>query len=76
MVDYLICDLSFRIIAAVELQDSGHTAEKDAERRAIFDEAGLKLIEWDVTRMPSREDVQFAVLGNDPMVFQRNRVSG
>ncbi len=75
VVDYLICDKSFRIIAAVELQDSSHTEEKDAERRAIFKEAGLKLIEWDVGRMPSREDVQFKVLGNDPMTFKINRAN-
>ena len=47
-VDYVLCDTDFRILCAIELDDSTHDAEERRNRdRAvnyIFEKAGLPLI--------------------------------
>jgi hypothetical protein len=41
-IDFLVCDKSFYIKAAIELDDSTHTPEKDEAKNQIFKESGIR----------------------------------
>lgn len=60
-IDYLICDKSFYIKVAIEIDDSSHTPKKDEEKNALFKESGIKLIRWHVKSLPSEAKIQQAV---------------
>lgn len=57
VIDFLICKKDFEIIAAIELDDSTHIEEKDNERDKILNSAGIKIIRWNVKKMPSNEEI-------------------
>lgn len=58
MADFVICDRGFNVVAVVELDDASHKGreDKDAERDAMFVEAGLKVIRY--KRTPSTEQIR------------------
>lgn len=60
-IDYLICDKSFKIIAAIELDDKYHNKEKDKKRDAILNEAGIEIIRFNVKNMPTEEEIKKAI---------------
>ena len=60
-IDYLVCDKSFFIVAAIELDDSSHTPEKDAKKDAILKEAKIRLVRWNVNSLPSKNEIQRAI---------------
>jgi len=57
-VDFLVCLPDFTIVAAVELDDTTHSREKDIQRDAIFKSAGLPLIRLNVRQMPSSQELR------------------
>ncbi|MEQ1933768.1 MAG: DUF2726 domain-containing protein [Fimbriimonadaceae bacterium] len=63
VADFVICDSSFKVIAVIELDDSSHSAAKDAMRDEIINEAGSKTIRWRATKQPSPNDIRHQVLG-------------
>ena len=58
--DYLICLKDFTIVASVELDDSSHDKKRDADRDAILASAGIKVLRWHVSDMPSLETIRVA----------------
>jgi hypothetical protein len=58
IADFVVCNKSFIVIGVVELDDSSHNGreEQDAERDAMFNEAGYKVIRY--RRMPERDQVR------------------
>ncbi len=57
VIDYLICKKNFEIMAAIELDDSSHKAEKDKQRDNILTEAGIKIVRWNVKKMPDEQEI-------------------
>ena len=67
VIDYLICDKAFEIIAAIELDDSSHIGreKQDNKKNEILNEAGIHVIRWYMNSQPDRatlvkmiEDIQ------------------
>jgi very-short-patch-repair endonuclease len=64
-LDYVICDKSGDIITAIELDDSSHN--RPSRRRAdevkdnALASAGIPLIRWRTTSLPTTEDIQSAI---------------
>jgi len=56
-IDFLICDKSFQIIVAIELDDKSHNKEKDKKRDEILKEANISIIRFNVKNMPSEEEI-------------------
>lgn len=63
VADFVVCDKSFSVVAVIELDDSTHSAAKDAKRDEIIREAGSKTIRWHVSRLPRADDIRRQVLG-------------
>jgi hypothetical protein len=65
-VDFLICNKDFSVFAAVELQDRTHDRpdrrKSDEFKRSALAAAGLRLVEFHVSDMPSVDDIRKAVL--------------
>jgi hypothetical protein len=65
-VDFLICNKDFSVFAAVELQDGTHDRpdrrKSDEFKRSALAAAGLRLVEFHVSDMPSVDDIRKAVL--------------
>jgi len=61
-IDFLVCDSSFFIKAAIELDDSSHTPEKDAKKNKILQESGIRLIRWHVKSIPSESEIKYSLL--------------
>lgn len=59
--DFLICDKSFKIIAAIEVDDSSHDKEKDERRDKALIEAGIPTIRWNVGNLPTEEKIKTEV---------------
>ncbi|MBF0132374.1 MAG: DUF2726 domain-containing protein [Magnetococcales bacterium] len=57
VVDFLVCDNAFNIIAAIELDDRSHDKLKDEKRDKIFERAGIRVIRWNVKAMPSESKI-------------------
>ena len=61
IVDFVICDKGFNVIAVVELDDSSHKGkeERDAERDLILKEAGITVFRYKYTPESSKilEDI-------------------
>jgi len=60
--DFLICLKDFTIVAAVELDDASHNAEKDKDRDAILATAGVKVLRWHVRDLPSEQAIRDAFI--------------
>lgn len=56
--DFLICNKDFKIIAAVELDDSSHNKEKDEKRDKALMEAGIATIRWNVGNLPGEKEIK------------------
>lgn len=63
VADFVVCDKAFSVVAVVELDDSTHSAAKDAKRDEIIREAGSKTIRWNVSRLPNADAIRRQVLG-------------
>lgn len=59
--DFLVCDKSFKIAAAIEIDDSSHDKEKDKKRDIALLEAGILTIRWNVGNLPTEEEIKNAV---------------
>jgi hypothetical protein len=61
VADYLICKKDFSVVAAIELDDSKHNAERDKKRDQTLKEAGLKTIRWNVKNLPNVQEIRTSV---------------
>src|ERR1700728_1425059 len=54
--DFLICDKSAAVVAAIELDDKSHESDRrrdtDARKTRATTDAGLKLVRWHVKSLP------------------------
>ena len=62
VADFLVCDPSFQIVAVVELDDRSHETQKDKKRDMILTEAGLRIVRWNASSIPSAETISHAIL--------------
>src|SRR5580704_7547730 len=68
--DFVVCDKSAAVIAAIELDDKSHEAERrrdtDAKKTKATIDAGLKLVRWQVKSLPDEAAIQREIIQNDP----------
>lgn len=61
-VDYAICRKDFSVIAAVELDDKSHDAERrqaaDADKDTALEAAGIRIIRWNVKNIPDKDEIR------------------
>lgn len=66
-LDFVICDSTMRIVAAVELDDSTHDNTAQRKRDEVKDRAcaasGLRLVRWRRKTLPAAAGIRAAVLG-------------
>ncbi|TCB11602.1 DUF2726 domain-containing protein [Acinetobacter sp. ANC 4641] len=62
IVDFVICDKGFNVVAVIELDDSSHKGkeERDAERDLLLNEAGITVFRYNFTPESSKilEDIK------------------
>lgn len=58
VLDFVIVDDEYRIVALVELDDSTHDADRDAERDRITGMAGYLTIRYDSRNRPEPEEIR------------------
>jgi hypothetical protein len=67
--DFVICDKSATVIAAIELDDKSHESERriesDAKKSKATTDAGLRLIRWHVKSLPDELTIQRELIAND-----------
>lgn len=60
--DFVICDKSATVIAAIELDDKSHESESrrdtDAKKSKATTDAGLRLVRWHVKSLPDELTIQ------------------
>jgi hypothetical protein len=56
--DFLVCLPDFTVVAAVELDDRSHVAEKDVRRDAIFESAGIPIVRVRADDIPSSDELR------------------
>ncbi|UOO89261.1 DUF2726 domain-containing protein [Vitreoscilla massiliensis] len=70
-VDFLVCSKDFKIISAIELDDSTHNDENrkiaDAKKDKALDSAGVQIIRWQVTNLPDVENIKKLISDSDSM---------
>jgi very-short-patch-repair endonuclease len=66
-VDFLVCDKSFRVVAAIELDDSSHERtdrkKADNDKDAALTSAGIRLIRWKTKSLPDAAAIRVSVIG-------------
>lgn len=69
-VDYLICDRSFKVVAAIELDDKTHDNEdairRDDKKNGNIAAAGIRLLRWHAEQLPTTDEIQEKVLRVQP----------
>ncbi|MDO4906047.1 MAG: DUF2726 domain-containing protein [Lautropia sp.] len=58
VVDFVIVDDEYQVIALIELDDSTHDPDKDAKRDAITDMAGYLTLRYDSRQKPEPEEIR------------------
>lgn len=70
--DFVICDKSAAVIAAIELDDKSHESERrkdtDAKKTKATVDAGLKLVRWQVKALPDEAAIQREIIPKDPAI--------
>ncbi|WP_211453032.1 DUF2726 domain-containing protein [Collimonas antrihumi] len=63
-LDFVICNKDFDVVAGIEIDDKSHTKTKrtkaDARKNNAMEVAGIKLIRWPATPLPSIAKIQEA----------------
>lgn len=58
IVDYVVCERrTMRVVAAVELDDHTHDAERDRRRDALMAQAGIPTLRWDSRSKPNETQI-------------------
>ncbi|WP_394782064.1 DUF2726 domain-containing protein [Undibacterium sp.] len=68
-LDFLICDKDFTLIAAIDIEDkspSGNKKRAEEAKKFALDKAGIKLIKWKSSALPTDVDILSRVLGLRP----------
>jgi Protein of unknown function (DUF2726) len=67
--DFVICDKSATVIAAIELDDKSHESERrrntDAKKNKATIDAGLKLVRWQVKSLPDEAMIRRDIIEED-----------
>lgn len=58
VADFLVCEKNFSIVAAVELDDPTHDPARAEKRDALFKEAGITTLRWDVKVLPTIQEIK------------------
>lgn len=58
VIDFVVVDEGYQVMALVELDDSTHDAVKDAERDRITEMAGYLTIRYDSRQKPSPDEIR------------------
>ncbi|GAB3266136.1 PDDEXK family nuclease [Chitinimonas naiadis] len=63
-VDFLVCDQTLQIVAAVELGDLTDTKQQQADhsKTQALQAAGIKLIRWNAQSLPELNDIAAALI--------------
>lgn len=65
--DFLICQKDSSVVAAIELDDSTHEKKKrkeaDQKKDAAIAAAGIPMVRWKVTEIPSVEEITNSLAG-------------
>ena len=61
-VDYVVCDMTCKVIAVVELDDRTHSTAKDQVRDARLQQAGLSIARFQSKSKPSADALRAAIL--------------
>lgn len=63
--DFVVCNRDFSVVAVIELDDSSHSRasrkKADADKTKAIADAGLRLIRWNVKKMPTAVEIQQAI---------------
>ena len=66
-VDFLICNKSFGVVAAIELDDASHERadrkKADQDKDAALKSAAIRLIRWNTKRLPDAGTIRASVMG-------------
>ncbi|HWW06322.1 DUF2726 domain-containing protein [Collimonas sp.] len=61
-LDFVICNKALEVVAAIEIDDKSHATpaaqKRDATKNNAMEIAGIKLIRWPATPLPSIEQIQ------------------
>jgi hypothetical protein len=61
-VDFLVLRKDATVVAAIELDDKSHERsdrrEADERKNRALTDAGAKIVRWNVSRLPSREEIR------------------
>lgn len=76
--DFVICTKDSAVVAAIELDDKSHEADSrvrtDAKKDKATQDAGIRMIRWSVSAMPSEAAIRDELLS--PLVLRDPRVGG
>jgi hypothetical protein len=61
IIDFVICDPNFDIVALVELDDKTHIPSKDKKRDNMTNQAGYITIRWSAIKKPNEEEIANAI---------------
>jgi hypothetical protein len=64
VADYLVCDHSFNIICAIELDDSTHSLSNDKKRDEILKNSGINTVRFKTNKIPSSTTLKEAIYKN------------
>jgi len=72
IIDFLICDKTLNVVAAVELDDRTHNAKRDEMRDAMLMSAGYRVLRWHSKNKPSEAEIRAMVMstGKDAAVLR------
>jgi very-short-patch-repair endonuclease len=62
IVDFVVCDQNFNVVALIELDDRTHVAQKDALRDTLTNRAGYVTLRYESKTKPSAQKIAEDVL--------------
>ncbi|MFA6120838.1 MAG: DUF2726 domain-containing protein [Sideroxydans sp.] len=74
MVDFVVCDKAFNIVALIELDDRTHSNEKDGKRDAMTTQAGYATLRFSSKKKPSKDEIAKAVEGTKSVGLNPNLI--
>ncbi|MFZ6649704.1 DUF2726 domain-containing protein [Undibacterium sp. TJN25] len=68
-LDFLVCEKDFTLVAAIDIEDkspSGSRKRAEEAKKFALDKAGIKLIKWKSSALPTDAEILSRVLGIKP----------
>jgi hypothetical protein len=74
-LDFVICNKNLEVIAGIEIDDKSHSTpaaqKRDTTKNNAMEVAGIKLIRWPATPLPSIEEIQKAFPRNATPIAEK-----